>query len=510
MNETRERAPTQATVPGFTQAESSLARYGESPPALLPRDLAIVRDRLEQLGFVAAALAAVNYPLWLVTHEHGPRPTMFVASVVALGLASVICGLAIAFAARSKRLSDTALFRAGQAWILVLCILLSIDAVLLNGLLGLQPARMAFTCVAIVVFPLFVPTPPKRMAVIAILATATQPLALLLPVGQVITRDTLTSSIANAALSAVLAIACARILWGLRVTASAVRQIGSYQLEELIGRGGMGEVWRAKHSLLARPAAVKLIAVSQDKDTNAHMAMLRRFEREAQVTAALTSTHTVTLYEFGVSDEGTLYYVMELLRGRDLQAYVEEHGPLPVDQTVRVALAVCDSLGEAHARGLIHRDLKPANVMLCAVGRRTDFVKVLDFGLAELARRLSPQAADSSATEMRTAGTPHYMPPEVYSDKAIDGRSDLYQLGCVMFFLLTGKRPYRAKTRVALAVAQLETAPLVSTKCAHPVPAELDEIVARCLAVAPEDRYESVEAVEAALVELERSLRESA
>ena len=186
-------------------------------------------------------------------------------------------------------------------------------------------------------------------------------------------------------LGTILATIVSRVLYGLRRQVAEASELGQYLLEERIGGGGMGEVWRARHRLLIRPAAIKLISqralgtMSGDPEL-----LLRRFEREARATAALTSPHTVQLYDFGVTDDGPLYYVMELLDGLDLDTLVRQHGPLPAERVVHLLRQVCASLEDAHANGLVHRDIKPANVVVSRAGTTFDFVKVLDFGLVKL------------------------------------------------------------------------------------------------------------------------------
>ena len=214
-------------------------------------------------------------------------------------------------------------------------------------------------------------------------------------------------------LGTTLATIVSRVLYGLRRQVKEASELGQYLLEEKIGGGGMGEVWRARHRLLIRPAAIKLIRqramgmMSGDPEV-----LVRRFEREARATAALTSPHTVQLYDFGVAEDGRLYYVMELLEGLDLDAMVRQHGPLPAERVVHLLRQVCAALQDAHANGLVHRDIKPANVVVSRAGTTFDFVKVLDFGLVRLdsARGGDPDAINLSA-EDSWSGTPGYMAP---------------------------------------------------------------------------------------------------
>jgi serine/threonine-protein kinase len=276
------------------------------------------------------------------------------------------------------------------------------------------------------------------------------------------------------------------------VRAQRAEQNGSYELESRIGTGGMGEVWRAKHKMLARDAAVKLIRpeVLQSSSQRQESVLLKRFEREAQATASLRSPNTVALYDFGQTRDGTIYYVMELLDGIDLQTLVDRFGPMPPGRVVNVLLQVCESLEEAHRAGLVHRDIKPKNILLCRLGLQYDFVKVLDFGLVKMA-----QQKDQSTLTLEgiATGTPAYLPPEVAMGiNEIDGRADLYSLGCVAYFLLTGRLVFEESSGVAQAIAHVQKQPTPpSHQTELPVPAGLETIVMRLLEKDPVQRYQS-------------------
>ena len=197
----------------------------------------------------------------------------------------------------------------------------------------------------------------------------------------------------------------------------------------------MGEVWRAEHRLLARDAAIKLVRpeVLGARNDQEVQLTLRRFEREAQATAALNSPHTIQVFDFGITQDGTFYYVMELLAGRDLESLVREFGPLPAARTIYLLRQVCHSLADAHARGLVHRDVKPANIYVCRMGLDYDFAKVLDFGLVKIRNR--PSADSLTTMDQSTTGTPAYMAPEcILGDVDVDRRADVYALGCVAYF----------------------------------------------------------------------------
>ena len=261
------------------------------------------------------------------------------------------------------------------------------------------------------------------------------------------------------------------------------RELGGYRLIEPLGAGGMGEVWRGEHRALGRPAAIKLIRrqVLRGEDAQREE-WLRRFEREARVTAALQSPHTVKLYDFGRASDGTLYYAMELLEGIDLEALVERFGPLEPARAVYLLEQLCGSLAEAHEAGLVHRDVKPQNLFLSRLGLEHDFVKVLDFGLVRSPLDEGP-AARITARDM-IVGTPCFMAPELVAGREVDGRTDLYAVGCVAYWLLTGTHVFASQDRSAVQVMldHVHTAPeLPSRRCGRPLPARLERLVMSCL-----------------------------
>ena len=296
-----------------------------------------------------------------------------------------------------------------------------------------------------------------------------------------------------------LATITSRVTYGLRRQVAEANELGQYVLEEKIGGGGMGEVWRARHRLLIRPAAIKLIRpqVSGDPDL-----LLRRFEREARATAALKSPHTVQLYDFGATEDGRLYYVMELLDGLDLDTLVRQYGPLPAERVVHILRQVCSSLQDAHVNGLVHRDIKPANVVVSRAGTTFDFAKVLDFGLVKLDSAGSDgEDAVKLTSEGSASGTPAFMAPEVVLGVAdTDHRVDLYALGCVAYWLLTSKLVFAGKSVVEVMFHHAHTLPVrPTTRSELTIPASLEALVMECLEKDPARRPASAEAVSARL-----------
>jgi len=289
-----------------------------------------------------------------------------------------------------------------------------------------------------------------------------------------------------------------------RSMAFEARSDALYDLRRQIGKGGMGEVWLAEHKTLARPAAIKIVRpdLLADGDRAAGTNVVKRFAREAQATAALRSPHTVEIYDFGVTDEGTFYYVMEYLEGLDLGTLVKRHGPLPTARAVYLLRQACASLEDAHNHALVHRDIKPANIFACRLGTEYDFAKVLDFGLVKDQR---PTENTQLTVDGLTTGTPAYMAPEMaLQDGRLGPATDIYALGCVAYWLFTGKLVFDEPTPVAMIVNHVKTVPEApSTRTELPIPPAIDEIVLRCLEKEPADRYPSMRALSAALAAVE-------
>jgi hypothetical protein len=302
-----------------------------------------------------------------------------------------------------------------------------------------------------------------------------------------------------------VAVVISHVVTSLGRQVAKAREMGSYQLGDLLGRGGMGEVYRATHRMLARPAAIKLIRpemIAAGDPAGAQLAILR-FRREAEAAANLRSPHTVELYDFGVTDDQTLYFVMELLDGMDLESLVRRHGPVPAGRVVHILRQACASLEEAHVRGLVHRDIKPANIHLGRLGLVDDFVKVLDFGLVKPVADRSTEL--SLATQAgRIIGTPGYMAPEMVISDSVDGRADLYALGCVAYYLLSGEQVFDGATAMEIISKHLQAAPVPpSARVASRIPPPLERLVMACLAKTPEERPQSAATLERLLAALD-------
>ncbi len=272
------------------------------------------------------------------------------------------------------------------------------------------------------------------------------------------------------------------VLFGLRRQVSEARRLGQYILMEPIGQGGMGMVYRARHALLRRPTALKLLP--PDTTTGA---AIERFEREVQLTASLQHPNTITVFDYGHTSDGVFYYVMEYLDGGDLETVVSEGGPMPASRVMHILQQVVGGLAEAHEIGLIHRDVKPANILLASAPPVADLAKIVDFGLV----RQRETGDESGITQTGTVmGTPLYMAPEqITMPEKVDARADLYALGAVAYFLLTGETVFQGQTVVEICSHHLHTQPVPpSERLGVSLPETLEEIVMRCLSKSPDDR----------------------
>ena len=275
-----------------------------------------------------------------------------------------------------------------------------------------------------------------------------------------------------------------------RRSALEARRLGQYALGEQIGAGGMGVVYRAHHDMLHRPTAVKLLHVDKADEQ-----AIARFEREVQLTSQLTHPNTIAIYDYGRTPEGVFYYAMEYLDGLSLDDLVRRFGPLPESRVIHLLRQLCGSLSEAHGLGLIHRDIKPANIMLTKCGGMCDFVKLLDFGLVK------PQNAERNMTLAGSlTGTPLYLSPEAIQHAEIDARSDLYAVGAVGYFLLTGEPVFDGQSVVDICTQHIQAAPdPPSQRLAKPVDEDLEQVILRCLAKQPDERPSAADALEEAL-----------
>jgi len=411
-------------------------------------------------------------------------------------------GVAWAFAVKRPRSPRTIMWL--DALVLIVpCGLLAAmidDVVRVQGQTNQAYAVLLACTNAVVARAIVIPSSMRRTLVISLIAFAA-PLAVtphaLFATGLVTLREGVYMTI-GAAIYASMAITAAavasRILFDLRGEVRRVQRLGQYLLEHKIGEGGMGVVYLARHAMLRRPTAVKLLSPGRTSDSD-----LRRFEREVRLTAKLTHPNTVAVYDYGRTPHGVFYYAMEFLDGITLEQLVADDGPQPPARVAHILSQACGALSEAHKAGLIHRDVKPANIMLCERGGVPDVVKVLDFGLVK--RLETDDGHVTASTTDAVQGTPHYLSPEaIENPKSVEGRSDLYALGAVGYYLLTGKPVFEARNLVTICSKHLTDKPMPpSERLGKPVPEPLENAILSCLAKSPDDRPEDAAALGAVL-----------
>ena len=483
-------------------------------PRRLPDDL--LRQASRRLGIMALTAAA----LWLLaptlghlafraTNPGDPEWARFhVNDAVAVMGCVISFGLYFYLRARD---SDPAFVINLSLWYLIVSAF-AIGVVMhstptVKGMLMVNPT-ITWSAPIMLIFAAIVPVPPWKMLVAGFVAASMDPLGMVVwkAAGRIDfgpLSNALVMHYPNYLLLG-CSVVISHVVTRLGQQVARERELGSYRLGELLGRGGMGEVYQATHRMLARPAAIKLIRpeVLASGDQGTTQTAIVRFRREAQAAANLRSPHTVELYDFGVTEDERLYFVMEFLEGMDLESLVSQHGPVPGSRVVNIVRQVCESLAEAHAAGLVHRDIKPANIHLGRIGLRYDFVKVLDFGLVKSVAGGSDEHSLATAAGL-TPGTPAYMAPEMALGESVDGRADLYALGCVAYYLLTGHRVFEADTAFQLIAKHMQEAPVPpSQRNGRPVEASLERLVLDCLAKSPEGRPQSATELDRRLGEL--------
>jgi len=480
---------------------SSASRTDTTPDTLGNEDRDETGYRVGRLGLVVAGTIGALQFLSFVVGETGEwLPTPATQRGGSAQLAVLLLSLTAYAVSTSQSLRQRSLVW-GSAYQLLGAACMAVSQYWGAHDVSADSGNPAFLAMWIVLFPLVVPGLRAHNGWVAV-GSASLPVGVHLawchwadhptPNGQV-----LWDTFFPYAISAALAIGVSKLTSSPRsqstVAGQEPRMLGSYRLVRLLGEGGMGEVWEAEHSLLDMRAAVKVIRSdsddgdSEDPDQRVRLA---RFEREARSTARLESPHTIRVHDFGVTEEGEFYFAMELLRGLDLDELVKRFGPLPASRTIEILLQVCESLGEAHAQGLVHRDVKPGNLYLCEHGAVYDFVKVLDFGLV----KAEPKVGTTRVTKKGTVlGTAAFMSPEQGAGREVDARSDLYSLGCVAYWLLTA-RPVFDGTAIDVLVGHAsQSPPPLSVHCKGEIPADLERVLLRCLAKQPEDRPRSAQ-----------------
>ena len=468
----------------------------------LPYDLLKEASRrLKIMSLIAAALwvlGTVGDRIALLAMTHGDRTWLRPqASDVIAGI-SVVVSLALFFYIHGGDRDPNFILNLGQVYLVTMAFALGL-------LVHWAPVpkewpvfpMISWIGAVVLMSAAIVPNPPIRTLVAGVIAVSMNPLAMLIAKA----RGTWEfGSWTNVFvmhypdyLMVGVAVVLSRVVMRLGQQVTKAREMGSYELVTLLGKGGMGEVWRAHHHMLARDAAIKLIQpdVLSRRWGNSAVLLRRRFEQEARATATLRSPHTVELYDFGVTKDGVFYYVMELLDGIDLDTLVKKFGPQPATRVVHILRQVCRSLADAHSLGMIHRDIKPTNIFLCRMGNEYDFAKVLDFGLVKVLNQNETQMT----AEGTTTGTPAYMAPDLaLGSSDLDARADLYGLGCVAYWLTTGKLVFEESSAAAMMVAHLQKVPIApSQRNDLAVPHCLDHAIMMCLAKKPAERPDSAD-----------------
>jgi serine/threonine-protein kinase len=487
--------------------QDSASQSGSSAGLSLSRLPSVIADKAaERLSWVALGCAVISAAMYFIQDLLQPEiaelhrqtlPRICVAAVVLMSLGLV--------AARYFAWLETStILWLGLAYEVFGGFIISVFDYMLPWT-GAQAVRgISWMAIWITMGGLMIPNRPLIVLAAALATASMGPLAyvLIYRYGEIPLNRLLIWNVPTFLVAAVTVVFNRR-LYRLEVDVQRAKELGSYQLGTLLGRGGMGEVWRARHRLLARDAAVKLIRQEVLTRTSGKEAALirRRFEQEAKATAALRCPHTVALYDFGVADGGDFYYVMELLEGIDLETLVKRFGPQPPERVAHILHQACRSLAEAHSQGMVHRDIKPTNLFVCRMGMDFDFTKVLDFGLV----KAEPGEGESRMTlSGATTGTPAYMPPEIaMGADSIDGRADLYGLGCVAYWLLTGRLVFEEKGSTAMILAHIQKPVVPPSRVTEiGIPQGLERLVLACLEKRPENRP-------AGAADLARALEES-
>jgi len=445
--------------------------------------------------FASGSLLALTLPALL------GRPPWEQAVMAGMCAFLSLVSLATWMFAKRARPAATTIITVGLAYVVIAALAMALTEVAIGPRAAADYDGVPGLCIWIVLFPLIIPCLPGQALVAALLCAAMLPISYQVFVW--LGRE--PSDTASLIRWFAPGFFCAGVAWAaawvfgrlagdVARSRREVRELGAYRLIERLGQGGMGEVWLAHHRLLPRQAALKFVRPSEDQRSDPAMVqdLARRFEREAKAIAMLRSPNTIQLYDFGLSPDGDLFYAMELLDGYDLETLITRFGPLPEARVCRILEQVCLSLGEAHRAGLVHRDVKPGNIMLCHLGEEPDVVKVLDFGLVGAAHAAAP-VLGSAHGATGFAGTPGYIAPELIFGKATAApASDLYGVGAVAYWLLTGTTVFPGADGNEDLVAHSMDAPQSpSQRLGRPIDARLEALVLSCLAKRPQDRPSS-------------------
>jgi serine/threonine-protein kinase len=473
-----------------------------SGPHLTKETQALLRLRLRASAF----MLLIGFGVFLIRHVVGvlagePLSRFMLGFHV---LVVVVLSLIIAplwrrhdVSLKNLRIAELVIFGLPAAFFLML----QRRVVLEDGGRGVMPPPLPFWLLLIFTYGMFIPNTWRRAALV-IGAMALAPVVLLFgmmlaypQVAAVTTVVGVMQQVFVLLVAAVASVVGTHLVSALRREVFEARQLGQYRLIELLGSGGMGEVYLAEHRMLKRPCAIKLIHPDRAGDSQ----VLARFEREVRMTAQLSHWNTVEIFDYGRADDGTFFYVMEYLPGLSLEDLLDRYGPLPAERVIHLLRQVCQGLREAHDVGLIHRDIKPGNVFAAQRGGLHDVVKLLDFGLVKAVGE-NPSAGLSQ--EGGISGTPLFMSPEQARGLGdLDARSDIYSVGAVGYALLTGRPPFDGTNAMDVMIAHVRDEVVWPSQRQPGAPADLEGVILRCLAKSPEDRFQDVEGLEKALSE---------
>ncbi|HUE74068.1 MAG TPA: serine/threonine-protein kinase [Pirellulaceae bacterium] len=468
----------------------------------------LLRSRLRS----AALLMFGGFAIFLVWHifMFEPTTTLPIVTFVAHVLVTMVLG-AIGFSLCSQCRMTSGQLRAVElitfATPVTFFMLMQHGDVVRSVIVQRQmhPDLSAMWLLVIYTYALFIPNDWRRAAVVlTIVALApvitTVFTAVLHP--QVL-EAMLADKAAGVATVLELGLACVGAVWGVYIInhlqheAYEARQIGQYRLKQLLGAGGMGEVYLAEHQLMKRPCAIKLIRPEKAGDPK----VLARFEREVHATAKLSHWNNIDIFDYGRADDGTFYYVMEYLPGMNLGEIVRRFGPMPPARAIHLVRQACDALQEAHDVGLMHRDLKPANLFAAVRGGFYDVAKLLDFGLAKPLTSLDSASLTADGT---ITGSPLYMSPEqATGDREPDARSDIYAMGALLYFLVSGRPPFENEKPIKVLISHAHEPVLPPSKWRDDLPLDLESVIMRCLAKSPDERYQSAAELATALDDCE-------
>jgi serine/threonine-protein kinase len=473
-----------------------------SGPHLTKETQALLRLRLR----AAALILLIGFGVFLIRHVVGVltgeplSPVLFgfhVLVVLVLGFSAAPLCRECTVSIGKLRMSELIIFGLPTVFFLMVQHKVALE----DAGRGIMPQLMPFWLLLVFTYGMFIPNTWRRAALVIgamALAPVLLMLGMMLVYPQVAGAMTVIGCVQHMLVLLVAAVASVfgtHLINTLRREVFEARQIGQYRLIKPLGSGGMGDVYLAEHRMLKRPCAIKLIPPDRAGDPH----VLARFEREVQTTARLSHWNTVEIFDYGRTDDGTFFYVMEYLPGLSLQELLDRYGPLPAERVVHFLRQICQGLREAHAIGLIHRDIKPANVFAAQSGGLYDVAKLLDFGLV---KPVTEARSARLTQEGGVAGTPLFMSPEQARGlDNLDARGDIYSMGALAYALLTGHPPFDGANSMEVMIAHVRDDVVKPSKRHADVPADLEHVVLRCLAKRPEDRFQDVDSLEHALAE---------